>query len=172
MRNSTVLGVAVVSVLLLSSCGSGTYPVRTYQMGEKVTLGHLIYTVYETQWMTQLGTGTDARIPQNRFLLVRVSVANSGSGDLAVPSFYVEDDKGTQYQEITNGDRVPEWIGAIRTPHPAEAVSGNVLFDCPPAHYKLHITDEENDRAAYVDIPLSFTSETPDVPVPADTKKQ
>jgi hypothetical protein len=163
---------AAAAALMLASCGPKTFPVRTYPMGEKVTLGHLIYTVFETQWLTQLGSGTDARVPQNRFFLVRISVANSGSQDLTVPNLYVEDDKHNEYPELTNGDGVPQWIGSIRNPHPAEAAAGNLLFDCPPGHYKLHIADEDDDHTAYIDIPLNFTSETPEVPVPGSEKKQ
>jgi hypothetical protein len=56
--------------------------------------------------------------------------------------------------------------------HPAEAVAGNLVFDCPPSHYKLKITDEDGERAALIDIPLNFTNETPNVPVPgSDSKK-
>jgi hypothetical protein len=41
-----------------------------------------------------------------------------------------------------------------------------VLFDAPPRHYKLKIADETGDRTALIDIPLNFTSETPEVPMP------
>jgi len=162
----------IASALLLAGCGESSYPVRTYQMGEKVPLGHLIYTVFETQWLTQIGTGINARVPQNRFFLVRISAVNSSGQTLTVPNLYVEDDKGTQYQELSNGDGVPQWIGYIRSTPPAEASAGNLVFDCPPGHYKLHITDEDNNHAAWVDIPLSFTSETPDVPTPGAGKDQ
>jgi len=88
----------IASALLLAGCGESSYPVRTYQMGEKVPLGHLIYTVFETQWLTQIGTGINARVPQNRFFLVRISAVNSSGQTLTVPNLYVEDDKGTQYR--------------------------------------------------------------------------
>lgn len=163
---------AAVSALFLAACGNSANPVRTYAMGEKVTLGHLIYTVLETQWLTQIGKPPDERIPQNRFFLVRVSVVNGGNQDLTVPNLYLEDDKGNDYQELTNGDGVPQWVGAIRSTPPAEAVSGNLVFDCPPAHYKLHVVDENNDQGAFVDIPLSFTSETPELPIPGASNKR
>ena len=43
--------------VFLASCGDEekTYPVRTFNMGERITLGHLVYVVYETQWLTHLG---------------------------------------------------------------------------------------------------------------------
>ena len=39
-----------------------------------------------------------------------------------------------------------------------------MLFDAPPRHYKLKISDETGEKIAYIDIPLTFVSETPDVP--------
>jgi hypothetical protein len=97
---------------------------------------------------------------------------NSGGADLIVPNVTVEDDQGNSYSELQNGDGVPDWIGYLRQVKPAESVRGNLLFDAPPAHYRLRITDENEEKSAYVDIPLSFGVEAPpDMPVP-DEKKQ
>jgi hypothetical protein len=110
---------------------------------------------------------------RSRFFLVRLNATNSGGGDVIVPNLTVQDDKGNIYPEQQNGDGIPQFIGYLRSVHPAEAVSGNLVFDCPPGHYKLKITDEDGERAALIDIPLNFTSETPEVPVPgSDSKKK
>jgi hypothetical protein len=130
-------------------------------MGEKAVLGHIIYTVYETQWVPQFGDGPTARIPQHRFFLVRMTAVNSGSADLIVPNATIEDDKGNSYPESRDGDGVPQWIGYLRRVKPAESAQGNLLFDAPPAHYKLRITDEDEERSAYFDIPLSFGAAPP-----------
>jgi len=135
-------------------------------MGEKVHLGKLSYTVFETQWLTHLGEGATARTPQNRFFLVRFSATNSASEDATILNFTVTDDKGKAYEELTSGEGVPQWAGYLRVAKPADTIQGNVLFDAPPRHYKLKITDETGDRTALVDIPLNFTSETPDIPTP------
>jgi hypothetical protein len=66
---------------------------------------------------------------------------------------------------------VPQWIGYLRTAHPADALQGNILFDVPPGHYKITMSDEEQ-HAALVDIPLSFGAETPEVLSPGDPRKQ
>lgn len=134
-------------------------------MGEKATVGRLIYTVFETQWLTQAGAPPDLRIPQNRFFLVRLSVANSGNADLIPPAMTVEDDHGNTFKELENGDGIPQWVGVLRSVHPAEALSGNVVFDCPPGHYRLRVADEDGQDLALIDIPLSFSTESP-VPAP------
>ena len=150
---------------LLSSCGDSTekFPVRTYNMGERITLGHIVYVVYETQWLTHIGDGADARVPQNRFFLVRLSAVNGYGSDVIVPNFSLEDDNGNTYPEISSGEGVPQYIGYLRSVKPAQSQQGNALFDAPPRHYKLKITDEENEKTAFVDIPLNFGAETPEI---------
>lgn len=157
----------VVAAVFLSACGDSeekTFPVHTYNMGEKIGLGHLIYQVYETQWLTHIGQGADARVPQNRFFLVRLSALNSLSTDVIVPNFILEDDSGKTYPELSSGEGVPQYIGYLRTVKGTDSAAGNAIFDVPPRHYKMKITDETGERTAYVDIPLNFVSETPDVP--------
>lgn len=160
-------------MLLLSACSTGdSFPVRTYPMGQRVELGHLIYNVFETQWLTQIGEGVEARVPKHRYFLVRLSTVNSGSAETVVPNLSIQDDSGTTYTELNNGSGVPEWVGFLRQIRPAESVQGNVIFDAPPRHYKLRVTDESMERAALIDIPLSFGAETPEVPVPGEIEKR
>ena len=141
-------------------------------MGEKVALGRIVYAVYETQWVPQFGEGPDARIPQHRFFLVRMAAVNSGGADLIMPNVAIEDDKGNSYPELSNGDGVPQWIGSLRKVKPGDSAQGNLVFDAPPAHYKLRVTDENDENSAYFDIPLSFGAEVPsDVPGPVEKKQ-
>ena len=162
---------AVTAALLLNACSSRSPQIQAYSLGEKAELGHIIYTVYETQWVPQFGDGPAARIPQHRFFLVRMAAVNGSGADLIVPNVTIEDDRGNSYPELKDGDGVPQWIGYLRQVKPAESAQGNLLFDAPPGHYKLRVTDENEENSAYFDIPLSFGSEVPsEVPVPV--KKQ
>ncbi len=164
----------VAVALLWAGCRqqATTFPVRTYPMGEKVLLGSLTYTVIETEYLTQIGDGPTARIPQSRFFLVKISVANGGADTANVGAFQVEDDNGKVYPEMSEGDGVPEWIGYLRAVRPAEAAQGNAVFDAPPRHYRIRVHDETGERAALIDIPLNFNAETPDVPIPGDPSKK
>jgi hypothetical protein len=171
MRFSGFAAIALAGLVLVGCSSTPTTPPpSTYLLGEKVQLGTISYTVFETQWLTHLGDGPTPRIPDNRFFVVRMAAVNGGSQDTAVPNLTVEDDKGKAYDEISNGEGVPQWAGYLRTVHPADSVQGNILFDAPPAHYKLRLWDETHTRSAYVDIPLSFGSETPDIPTPGEKK--
>jgi hypothetical protein len=157
----------VAAASLLSSCGGSgekSFTVRTYNMGDRVTLGHIVYTVFETQWLTHIGEGAGARVPQNRFFLVRLSAVNSLGSDVIVPNFRLEDDNGITYPELPSGEGVPQYIGYLRTVKPAESQAGNALFDAPPRHYKIRLADETGEKVGYVDIPLNFVSETPEIP--------
>ena len=158
------------TLLALPSCAPKSTATRTYPLGEKVALGHLVYAAYETQWLTQIGTGTEARVPQNRFLLVRASVTNSGGEPIACPAVTVVDDSGNSYSEVSDGEGVPQWMGYIRQIKPADTMQGNLVFDAPPRHYKLRVTDEDGQREETIDLPLEFTPESPDL-APAEKKK-
>ena len=144
-----------------------------YRMGERVPVGHLVYNVFETQSLTHLGMDADQRVPQNRFLLVRISIVNGGASEMIAPNLTLEDDKGNSFPELSNGEGVPQWIGYLRQIKPADVAQGNLVFDAPPGAYKLRVLDESGEKAALVDIPLSFGSEAPEVPVPGSaTEKQ
>jgi hypothetical protein len=166
-----LIAAVVFGLLLAAGCSSGPDKIRTYPMGERVELGHIIYTVFETEWMTQIGSGLDAKVPQNRFFLVRLSAANSGNADVLVPGMTVVDDNGNAYTELTNGDGVTNWLGILRQAKPAEAAQGNVVFDAPPRHYKLRLTDENDQKAAFVDLPLTFNAQAPELPMPTTAKE-
>lgn len=164
----------VVVAFFLNACSSeeNTFPVRTYTMGERVQLGHLVYVAFETQWLTHIGEGPDARIPQNRFFLVRMSETNGMGSDVIIPNATVEDDSGKSYSELSNGEGVPQWMGFLRSVKPAESAQGNLVFDAPPRHYKLRLSDETGERIAYIDIPLSFGAETPEILSPGSAGKE
>jgi hypothetical protein len=134
-----------------------------YQMGERIPLGHLIYTVFDRQWLPQVGDGVDARVPQNRFYQVRISVLNSGGASSLIPTIALVDDAGTAHAEIENGDGFQEFLGTLSQVAPAETAQGYLVFDVQPKHYKLKLSDEDGKRFALVDIPLSFDTDTTDV---------
>jgi hypothetical protein len=170
MRPSSALCFAFAT-LILGGCGSEKPQVRTHPLGEKVPMGPFVYSAFETQWRTQLGDERSPRIPQHRFFLVRMSILNSGPTEVMTPNLSLVDDAGQTYPELSDGEGVPQWIGYLRNLKPADSAQGNLVFDAPPRHYKLRITDETGDRSALIDIPLSFSSESPEVPNP-DLRKQ
>jgi Domain of unknown function (DUF4352) len=168
MRISYLTLPFTLAVLSQTTCSlrEAEAPAHIYQMGERVLLGHLIYTVLERQWMTQIGEGVDARVPQNRFYLIRISATNSGGSRAIVPTISLADDAGGVFSEIDNGDGIMDFIGALREIAPAETVQGNLAFDVQPKHYKLKLSDEDGKQTALVEIPLSFDPETPEVTSP------
>jgi hypothetical protein len=165
---SPVAGLALVVAagLLLAGCSSGRPEAdnRVYRMGEPVTVGPLIYTVTETEWHNQLGEGPTARLPQYRFLLVRLSVTNSGASNSAIPAMALVDASGQTRLELADGEGVPEWLGYLRTISPAQTERGRVVFDAPPNAYRLRVTDDAEpgaEKAALIDVPLQLSPLVP-----------
>jgi hypothetical protein len=163
MRHCLLVAGILASCFLIG-CSRSAPSLRTYAMGDRAELGHLIYTTLETRWLTQIGEEPETKAPKNRFLLIRVSIANSSSSDQLAPALSLVGDDGHTYPELTDAQGAPQWIGALRTVRPAEAAQGNVVFDVPPGHYKLRVSDEDDDKAALIDIPLSFGGGLPSAP--------
>jgi hypothetical protein len=157
--------IAALALLLAAGCASAPPKPQTFALGERVELGKIIYTVFETQWMTHIGSGPETRLPKDRFFVVRISAVNGGGADAMIPNMTLIDDSGAAYAE-TNGEGVPNWLGLLRQTKPAEAAQGAVVFDAPQRHFKLRLSDENEQKTAFVDLPLTYGTETPDLPSP------
>jgi hypothetical protein len=158
------LAVAVLcgSILLGGcSCRKGETDnafIGMFKMGERVQAGKIIYNVLEAEWKTALTEG--GRAPQNRFLLLRISMTNSGGEPVNVPAFELLAEDGTKYPELTEGlDGVRNWLGLLRTVRPATTEQGVIVFDVPLASHKLILLDDsevEKERYAHVEIPVQL----------------
>lgn len=165
LETAIALGLCALAVGCSPASTSETN-LRTYAMGERAQAGALIYTVTEAEWLDRLGEEPNVRIPANKFLAIQVSVTNSGASTSAIPLLSLTDARGQRYQEQTNGEGLTDWLGFLRQLKPADTERGRVLFDVPPASYRLRVVNDaepENERAALVDIPLQLG---PTVPQP------
>jgi hypothetical protein len=128
----------------------------------------LIYTVLDAEWFDQLGDPPNVGTPKQRFLAIRLSVTNSGSGTSGVSALRLEGYRGTTYEELTNGEGLSVWLGYLRTVKAAQTERGRLLFDVPLETHRLRLVndaDPENERVALVEIPLQLGSP---VPTPAN----
>ncbi|MBI1897078.1 MAG: DUF4352 domain-containing protein [Acidobacteria bacterium] len=151
------------ALVLLAACRqTGDSPAgNTYSMGERVHLGPLTYNVLESEWRSQLNSTTGLRTPQKgRFLLIKLSITNGGSGDVGLPLLFLEDAKGQSYRELDEGvDGVEHWLGLLRNVSPAETEQGVIVFDVPPGAYKLRVSDGgdiRNEKTATIEIPYEI----------------
>jgi hypothetical protein len=69
------------------------------------------------------------------------------------------DDAGKVYNELPDGTGVLRWLGVVRSVEPAQTEQGSIVFDAPPVHYRLRLTDETDKEDIYVDLPLNFMHE-------------
>lgn len=152
-----------LALILLSACGrepSETDSFR-YKMGEKVIVGQLIYTVLEAEWRTQLPGGEGLpQTPQHRFLLLKVSITNSGGSQVTLPLLTLENRKKEGTLEVADAKNLPGWLGLIRFIKPAQTDQGYIVFDVPTGAYKLRATDgnePDTETTRLIDIPLSLS---------------
>lgn len=154
----------------LAGCNRGADSTRLeYLMGERVPAGPLTYNVIESVWRSQLGNEFKMRIPDQRFLLITVSVTNGGGHDVSVPLLQLQGSDGTMFTESDNGENVDQWFGLLRTLNPGQTQQGRLLFDVPLGSYRLKVTDggdPGSEKAAWVTIPLRMDPETISSPLP------
>ncbi len=147
-------------------------PVNVFRMGDKVQVGPLIYNVFETKWLPQIGEGPEARTPAHRFLILHLTVVNGGAEPLSVQSFQLVDGSGQVYQESIEGKDVPHWLGIARTVKPADTLDGSVVFDVEPKTYKLRLDDGSGSGVVQmVELPLQFEANKSPVPNAFGTPK-
>jgi len=155
------LSLAVLSAWL-SACQSTAHKglIGDYKIGERVQIGPLVYNVYETQYLVK---SPDSRVPKERFFIVHLSVMNGGAAQSSqsIPAFSLVDDAGQSYNESENGAGVAQWLGFARKIRSAESLTGDIVFDVAPKHYKLRIADETDEHYAFVDLPLDFGEPAP-----------
>ncbi len=147
--------------LLAAGCSSAAKKeAQTVPAGEKATVGPLVYSLIDSQVLTQLGDDTaTARTPRNRFYVMTISVSNSSSEDTPVPGLTLVDDAGKEYPEVADGTNVPNWLGIVRKAGGAQTERGNIVFDAPAQHYRLRLTDETDAKELSIDVPLTYLHE-------------
>jgi hypothetical protein len=167
----------IFSLLLVtaavSGCGqrSARQSNLQFRMGEPILIRPFTYTVLETRWKAQLGELFSMQLPQNRFLLIRLSITNSGGAPAAAPLATLVGSSGTVFSEHQNGVGVDNWLGLIRNIAPAQTAEGWIVFDVPPNSYTLRCYGEVTDDSEQVGqfrIPLNLDSmdEAPTVEIP------
>ena len=171
---SAFLGGAALFVLILGGCQKAGPARSDFSMGERVPVGQMTYSVVESAWRPQLGEGFKIRTPEQRFLLLRISVTNGAGKDVSIPLLTLEGNNGQTYREIADGDGVDNWFGLLRTLNPGETQQGNVLFDVPLTSYRLRVPDVNVsgfEGYASVQIPLRMDPDAIQSPISPDILK-
>jgi hypothetical protein len=172
MSNGFFGRIAVVALFASQMACMRSAPVNVYRMGEKVQAGPLIYNVFETKWVEKIGEDPQARTPTHRFLIVRLSVVNSGAETVSVQPLKLLDESGGIHQESMDGQDVPRWLGIVRSLKPADTLEGNVVFDLEPKTYKLRLDDGvDSGKVQMVELPLQFEANKPLGPNPLEMPK-
>lgn len=163
-RRYALAGSATLLVVFLSGCQNAQETRKDFSMGERVPVGQITYSVIESSWRTQLGESFKIRTPENRFLLIKISVTNGTGKDVSIPLLTLEGNNGRTFREIADGESVDNWFGLLRTISPGQTQQGNVLFDVPLTSFKLRVPDVNEtgfEGYASIQIPLRLDSDLP-----------
>jgi hypothetical protein len=154
--------------LLAWGCAPSRPPLHIYAMGERAEAGLLVYSVLESRWQAQIGEGGSARLPKERFLLLRVSVTNGGPNDVSVPQVTLVGPGVQSYTELSDGQGVIDFLGVLQRLKANETVYGWILFDAPRSDYQLRVTDDAFDpseaKAALIQVPVRLESKSDFLP--------
>jgi hypothetical protein len=137
---------------------------KTFKMGEKAPVGPLTYTVLEATYFTQLSEGGKSRLPEKRFLVIRLAITNGSGKEAELPLFRLLDEQGSEISEVQDAGFLPGWLGIIRRIGPTQTEEGRILFDVSPKLYKLEVTDGAEpgkEQLALVEIPIDFDTSEP-----------
>ena len=164
IRRTSFLFLLALAVSLLAGCRNVGAAKTEYQMGDKVPAGPLTYNVVEKVWRSQLGENFSVRMPENRFLLITISAANGGSGEVSVPLLQLEAADGKSIPGIGERRRRGQLVRhAADTGATAIATGPHIVFDVPLASYRLRLSDGDSTSGhfTYVQIPLQIDDDQP-----------
>lgn len=164
IRASAFAALAISAQLALSTagCKPAVKAASESRMGDPAVAGALTFNVVESRWQSQLDSFPTPRMPQRNFLLLKITVTNSGSEEKSIPFLKVENSAGDSFSELENGSGLDGWLGVFRRVGPAQTEEGWILFDVPTNSYRLRISDGsvENEQVAYISIPLNMQTDT------------
>jgi hypothetical protein len=157
LRVRSLAGGILILAGFLVGCSHADPKPSEYPMGEKMTIGPLSYTVIDSRWHSQLGDALRVRPPEQRFLILTISVTNGGGSDISIPLLSLENSSGQTFLESDNGEGVTGWLGLLRNIAPAQNMQGQILFDVPLTSYRLRVTDGAGpglEKYGWITIPL------------------
>lgn len=137
---------------------------KSFKMGERASVGPITYNVLEANFLTQLGEPGKGKLPENRFLVIRLSITNGAGKEAEIPLLRLVDDQGKEFSESQDADVLSGWFGLIRKIGPTSTEEGRILFDVPARSYKLEVTDggeAGKEQLAFIEIPIDFDTAEP-----------
>ncbi|MCC6537513.1 MAG: DUF4352 domain-containing protein [Bryobacterales bacterium] len=153
-RRTICAAAAVFLVTVLAGC---TRQQQVHQLGDKVQVGGVLYSVIDAEWVNELNSGGGLpRTPQHRFLVVQLSMSNVGNKETTLPLLHVVKPDNTELLELSEGQGIESWLGILRTLNPTETKVGRIVFDVPQGAYNLRLTDggdPDTEKTAVVALP-------------------
>lgn len=145
-------------VLMLAVAAGCTQPPPIHKIGDNVEVGGLVYTIAEADWMNDIQTGGGTRTPQQKFLVIRLSIRNTSNKEVTLPLLNAVKGGpgGAEMLELSESSGIEDWLGVLRTLNPTETKTGRIVFDMPMGAYVLRLTDgaePDKEKTAFVAMP-------------------
>lgn len=148
---------ATATLLMLAALAGCTKQQQIHQVGDKVQVGGVLYSVLDADWVNELDAGGGLpRTPQHKYLVVQLSISNVGNKETTLPLLHVVKPDNSEVLELSEGQGVEGWLGILRTLNPTETKVGRIVFDVPQAAYNLRLTDggePDSEKTAVVALP-------------------
>src|ERR1019366_5324148 len=111
MFRLSIISVLLAALILAGCSKAPKQEAKLYGAGEKAPVGGLSYSLVDSQILQQLGDDPGSpRMPQNRFIVVQVSITNAGNEEVSIPGMTLVDDGGQTYKELADGTGVQRWL--------------------------------------------------------------
>jgi hypothetical protein len=157
MRLALIPVCLLIAPLVACSNASSKKTPTIYAVGDKATVGTLVYNLTDAETTQQLGDDpATARAAKERFFVLKVSISNSGNDEESIPAMTLVDESGQTVNEAADGTGLSNWLGVVRKVGAAQTEQGYVLFDAPIKHYRLRLNDVLDEKEIAIDVPLTF----------------
>ena len=143
-------------------CSRTAAHIGTHNIGERVQLGPVVYTVLEAEWRDHLSTGSGESSPDKKYLLARLSITNASASPITIPLLQVINAKDQSFTEVADVQGLQDWLGLLRPIPPGGTEVGHAVFCISPGDYRLQLTDAgELDRETIALVTIPFRVDLP-----------
>ncbi len=169
MRSRKLVLIAIIGLLsfFLVGCGGGENADKTYEMGDKVTVGKAVYTALETESNTEYEKASGGRITaQGMFVLVKLNIENKGKDEAVVTGEEIEivDSANKTYSFDSRNNNI--YLGNLEKESltnqgqiaPDKSIEGWIIFDISKnsngLKLKVKDIDIRSNESALIDLKL------------------
>jgi hypothetical protein len=115
---------------------------KIFREGETITVGYTSYVIWRSWWSNQLSNNQFLNHPPDAmYLFVELTVRNNDTKARTIPSFYLLDDNGSEYEASSRGWGIDQHLGILADLNPTVSKRGKIVFDVPKGrNYRIKLS--------------------------------